>query len=142
MKTLIYALLICCQCHVVFPQDIQLLKEFDQDTAQTQYDLDYYEASLKKAMIMRNTGIGLTIGGLGLAGVGMMTAMASNTWEGIGIGGFIFIAGGAVMIIGLPPWIAGSIKVRKNREAIDNIERRLSFSLGPNSYGIGLRVRF
>jgi hypothetical protein len=142
MKSLSVCILLICYFNLTHAQDIRTLNRINDDTSRAGGDIEYYNGLLEKAIRTRNTGMGLTLAGLGMTGLGMVIALSSNSWNGIGVGVFVFGIGGLTTLIGIPPWVTGSVKVRKNRNAIENIKTRLSFSLGPNSRGIAFQLRF
>ncbi|MDR1919878.1 MAG: hypothetical protein LBQ65_09570 [Tannerellaceae bacterium] len=94
-----------------------------------QYDNMRYDApelyrSYKSGSTLSRTGMGLTLGGLGLAVIGFATADKETTSTSTstqvnlsGPGGGVFAAGIVCALVGTPIWIVGNTKKKNARRA-------------------------
>lgn len=69
--------------------------------------------ALDDAHTLRDAGAGLTLGGVGLTGlgVGLMFGLTGfENWSGAIVGGLFEGLGGLAALIGIPTWIAGGVR--------------------------------
>ena len=98
---------------------------------------------------MRNTGLGMTVAGLGATGIGLIVIFSGQSWHGIDPGEFIFLAGSATTAMGAPVLIMGCIQRAKVMKVIKNLQEKVSLRLGPTRLyfgpagkGVGLTLKF
>lgn len=100
-----------------------------------------------KAIKMRNTGMALTLGGIGVAAGGVIAATAltmstgGDEYSAIIFGGIFVIAGAIPTLIGIPLWAVGG-----SRKAITEFNLQLhqinSAPQGSMILGLGLTINF
>jgi len=98
---------------------------------------DYYNTTFNKATKMRNAGIILTSAGVGLF---IGAQIASNT--NLNTTAVLLFSSIATLSAGVPLWIAGSIKRKNNRKAMEQIKRNTSISFRTTNNGVGLVLTF
>ncbi len=107
----------------------------------------YYEGQYFNAKKRRNGGIFLTVFGLGGFIAGSLIAIENKNDDekeslgGVGTG--IFITATVMTSIGIPLWISGSSRMKKNKTILEKIEEKpVSLRLTSSNYGIGLSLNF
>ena len=102
-----------------------------------EHNYDYYNAIFKKATKLRNVGIILTSAGVGLF-VGALIASNYN----LNTTGILLLSSVATISVGAPLWIAGGVKRKNNRKAMEQIKRNMSVSFRTTNSGVGLVLNF
>ncbi|NPD44591.1 MULTISPECIES: hypothetical protein [unclassified Lentimicrobium] len=107
----------------------------------------YYEEEYFSAKKRRNGGLFLTAFGLSGFIAGSLVAMENkNDKEKESLGGVgtgIFITATVMTGIGIPLWISGSSKMKKNRAVLEKMEEKsISLQLSSSKNGIGISLRF
>lgn len=107
----------------------------------------YYEGEYFHAKKRRNGGVFLTAFGLSGFIAGSLVALENkNDKEKESLGGVgtgIFITATVMTGIGVPLWISGSSRMKKNRIVLEKMEEKpISLQLSSSNYGIGISLRF
>lgn len=107
----------------------------------------YYEGEYFNAKKRRNGGVFLTVFGLSGFIAGSLVAMENKddsekeSLGGVGTG--IFISATVMTGIGIPLWISGSSRMKKNRIILETMEEKpISLQVSSSKYGIGISLRF
>lgn len=107
----------------------------------------HYEGEYFRAQKRRNGGIFLTAFGLGGFIAGSLVAIENqNDAERENLGGVgtgIFITAAVMTGIGIPLWVSGSSKMKKNKTILEKMEEKpISLQLSSSNNGIGISLRF
>ena len=109
----------------------------ESDSLYEGHNYNYYYEQYREAKSMRIFGIVLTSLGVGAFVTGVVYMNINfDTGTPFLLTGFIVAQGGGAI------WIVQSIKVNKNRNAMEQIKRSTSLSFGATDSGVGLVLRF
>jgi hypothetical protein len=103
------------------------------------HSLKYYKDTYEISKNCEEGGVIFTISGI-LCQIGGLIAInqGAEDSDNIDVGKGLIYAGYVFESIGIPLWISGSIKKANNQNAIDEIERNRSLSIGITKDGIGI----
>ena len=96
---------------------------------------EHYNKIYKRATTLKRSGIFLTCLGSGMFITGVLLS-GSDLERGAPLG----LTGFAVANVGAVMWIAGSVKRKNNKMAMDHIRSNTSLSFGVSHNGIGLTL--
>ena len=105
-------------------------------------DYDYYKTKFDRGTRLRNTGIGLNIGGAVLFGVSVPIINSMDFAKGMATGTVLIFSSFCIVSVGISMSCAGGAIRFNNRKAMKNLDRNLDLSIGSTPHGIGLTLRF
>ena len=115
--------------------------------AQNTNSYSYYEQEYFKAKKRRNGGVFLTAFGISGFIAGSLVAMENKNdpekedLGGVGTG--IFITATVMTGIGIPLWISGTSRMKKNRKILEEMEQKpISLEINSSKNGFGISLRF
>lgn len=108
---------------------------------QYEYSFEYYKDKAKKAKRHRTRGISFTAVGAGFLGLATVAAigMDSDQPEKGPLVGLLIAIGVVNVAIGIPLWVVGAKKYKKNHDAMKALEPSLSF--GTTRHGVGFILK-
>ena len=126
---------------------LQAIYPLNDSLEQNLDSYSYYEEEYFNARKRRSGGIFLSTFGLSGFIAGSLVAIENNNEpekEGIGgVGTGIFITAAVMTGIGIPLWISGSTKMKKNRTILEEIDtKRFSLKLTSTADGLGIAIIF
>ena len=105
------------------------------------HDFNYYKVLFHKANSQKKIGVFLTIIGFGLEIAGTVM-ISDNTSANDYTGAALYVSGFIAFNVGVPLWIAGGIKRKNNKRAMEETKKGLNLSIKNTEYGIGLVMNF
>ena len=116
------------------------LFSIDGDSLYLGHNYNYYKEQFKKKTTMRNAGIVFTSLGVGLFISDIILANLNTI--NFATSEKILYASMGTVAVGIPLWITGGVKRKKNRKAMLHLENKASLSFGITNSGIGLVLNF
>lgn len=107
------------------------------DSLYNGHNFDYYNDIFIKATKQRNFGIFFTSASVGLY-VGAFVASGTN----INTMTVLALSSIASLSIGVPLWITGGVKRKKNKKIIEQINRNMNISFKTSNNGLGIVLNF
>jgi hypothetical protein len=109
----------------------------ESDSLYNGHNYEYYNNIYRKANTLKVTGMVFTFLGIGLGTTG-----AILTGTDLNKGAPMFLTGFIIANFGAPLWIAGGMKRKNNRKAMEQIKRNPNISFRTTETGIGLVLNF
>ena len=107
------------------------------DSISNEHNYDYYNARFKKATKLRNAGICLTSASVGF----YISALIASGYN-LNTTAVLFFSSVSTLIAGVPLWIVGGSKRKKNKKEMKQIKRNTNISFGITDNGVGLVFNF
>lgn len=106
---------------------------------------EFYQIEFQKALKQKKGGAKFSLlgGALGAITYGVMYRNNKNNESTRYFIPALFIGGGVLFNLGTPLWISGSIKAKKNEDALLKLqEKNISMDIGLSGAGIGVVIKF
>ncbi len=107
------------------------------DSISNEHNYDYYNVRFKKLTKLRNAGICLTS-----ASVGFYIGALITSGYNLNTTAVLFFSSVATLTAGVPLWIVGGLKRKKNRKEMEQIKRNTNITFGTTYNGVGLVLNF